>query len=508
MDQLKVETLEKKLVVPRGEFGGEQPLDIRVTLPEYLGDAARVLRCSVSAVPDNVSAAGDRLTAEGTVRVRIVYLADKDGLCAYETSEPFTKSVEAQGLSPQSVILPVFRTDKPLCRAVSPRTLEIRAVVRTVFRVFERTERSLLKSADGGGIQLRKTELRTADIENISSKQITVDGVCPLPAEHNAVRRLLCCDAVCRVSETRVITNKAMVRGETEFSLFYLSDASDGPETARVSVPFSEIVECAGLADGMSVSVRPSLLSADASPEGGSDKAREIRCSAVVALTLTAEKLTETAAVTDAYSTAYEIEPSCTTLRAAAESRPVAESMLVEGRIDLSALQPRRILYHTERIGSVRTESAANGVLLRGSLTVGVFAEGQDGAIGYAENDLPFTFEKSLPAQNAEYVFDPLVTVSGAEVSPDGSTAAVRAELFVEGRLDAVRSVPALTSAALREDSPKTAASGLVIYFPSEGEQLWDIAKKYGAPADLLTAENGLTDETVPAGRPLLISRV
>ena len=35
MDQLKVETLEKKLVVPRGEFGGEQPLDIRVTRLAY-----------------------------------------------------------------------------------------------------------------------------------------------------------------------------------------------------------------------------------------------------------------------------------------------------------------------------------------------------------------------------------------------------------------------------------------------------------------------------------------
>ncbi len=508
MDKLQIETQKSKLVVSGREFGGEQPLDIRVTLPEYLGDVVRVLRCSVDVIPGGISAADDRITADGTARAQIVYLSDGDGVCAYGTAEPFTKSVEAPALSAESSILPSFQTDKPICRAVSPRTLEIKTTVRMSFRVCDRRERTLIREAKGGGVCLKTAEMSVTDVENVSSKQINVESTCDIPAEHNAAKRILCSDAACRVNETRVITNKAMVRGETEFSVFYLPDGSAEPETVRLTLPFSEIVDCAGLNDAMSASVRVRVLSHEVVAVNAKNAARQLQCSAVVSLTLTAEKTERLVAATDAFSTECELGCEYAALRETVESRAVAESIAVDGRIDLSRLQPKRILYHTERVENTRCAFTERGVRMNGTLFAGLFASSQDGGVCYAESTLDFTFEKTVPAAADAYAFSPAVTVNAAEVALDGGTATVRAELFVEGRLDALRERNALCGVELRKDCPKTAASGLVIYFPGEGEQLWDAAKAYGANPAMLREDNGLEDDALPAGKPLLIAGI
>ncbi len=508
MDKLKIETQQKKLVVPGREFGGEQPLDIRVTLPEYLGDVVRVLRCTVFAVPGNVSAADDRITAEGEAQAHVVYLSDRDGICVYDTAEPFTKSVEAPDFPADASVIPVFLTDRPVCRAVSPRSLEIKTAVRMSFRICERRERVLLTAATGGGVELKTAEFTVTDTVNVSSKQIGVDETCALAAEHNAVRRLLCSDAACRVNETRVITNKAMVRGEIEYSVFYLPDGADSPESARLSVPFSEIVECAGLNDTMNVTVGACLLSHEVCVRSAKTAARELNCTAAVSLTLTAEQADRVAAATDAFSTECEIDAEFTEIWETCDSRAVAETVTADGRFDLTRLQPRRILYHTERVGAMRAVSSEKGAVLRGTLTVGLFTAAEDGAIAYAENDVEFTFEKTVPAQAEQYVFSPAVTVNAADVTLDGGTAVLRAELFVEGRIDARRKTRVLSGAALRENSVKKSSPGLVIYFPDKGEQLWDIAKSYGASPAALRADNKLEDDALPAGRPLLIARI
>ncbi len=508
MDQLKIETQETKLVAPGREYGGEQPLEIRVTLPEYLGDVVRVLRCTVSALPENVAVAGERLNANGSARVHIVYLADGDGVCAYDTSEPFTKSMEAPGIPEQVSVLPVYRADAPVCRAVSPRSLEIRTVVRMRFRVCERRTRSLAAEIKGGDVLTRKRELTVCDIENISAKQCSVSGVCPLPAENGPIGRILCADASCRVNETRVITNKAMVRGEVSVSVFYLAD--DGaPQTARLGLPFSEIVDAAGIGDGMLVRVSAEPLWASAEKKGAKESAREAECTAVIRLALTAEKMNRLTAATDVFSPAFELDAEYADLTAVEESRTVGESVTAEGRADLSRLQPQKILHHTERVDSVSVTSDETGVRLNGVVNVGMFVLSQEGEICFAESGIEFTFGKTLTGGAAACSFSPVLTMNSADVSLDGGVAVIRSEVYVEGRIDAVCTVGALTRVSLREDAPKARDSGLVIYFPTEGEQLWDIAKKYGASPELLRADNDLADEdAAPDGKPLLIARI
>ena len=45
----------------------------------------------------------------------------------------------------------------------------------------------------------------------------------------------------------------------------------------------------------------------------------------------------------------------------------------------------------------------------------------------------------------------------------------------------------------------------MVLRMPAPGEELWDIAKAHGATMDQILQANELEEETLPAGRMLLI---
>ena len=52
----------------------EHPIDCDITLPEYLPDIVRILRCTATPGVQSHSVTGDRITAECDTKVRILYI--------------------------------------------------------------------------------------------------------------------------------------------------------------------------------------------------------------------------------------------------------------------------------------------------------------------------------------------------------------------------------------------------------------------------------------------------
>ena len=67
-----------------------------------------------------------------------------------------------------------------------------------------------------------------------------------------------------------------------------------------------------------------------------------------------------------------------------------------------------------------------------------------------------------------------------------------------------------VTDAAIQEDKPLTprGAGCLTLYFPVDGEEVWEIAKRYGTSPAAIQAENGLGDDGAVGTGMLLIPAV
>ena len=72
----------------------EQPIECDITLPEYLPDIQRVLKCSLTAHISSVQKTGDRVTADGTGRLSVLYMSDTGKLQCLEQGVPFSRFFE------------------------------------------------------------------------------------------------------------------------------------------------------------------------------------------------------------------------------------------------------------------------------------------------------------------------------------------------------------------------------------------------------------------------------
>ena len=57
-------------------------------------------------------------------------------------------------------------------------------------------------------------------------------------------------------------------------------------------------------------------------------------------------------------------------------------------------------------------------------------------------------------------------------------------------------------------EKEKADMAALTVYFPSKGEKLWDIARRYSTTAQAIRAENSLEGDTAENAEMLLIPAV
>ena len=509
MDKLKadVRTVENCSLV--NQFSARQGLELSVSLPEYFGDIVKVLRCSVTPVAVSVVCQSGQITAEGYHVVRMVYVAENGGVYAYETSEQFSKHLDVSDCDGCNVVDFIW-AEGCSCRAVSPRRFDVRAVVQFHFKCYGTTRRELLDSATGGGIQLQETTIQTEQVKNILAKKITLNETSELPAGKPDANRILSVSASAALTETKAISGKLMLKGEVTQKILYISEGGGTPETAKLTLPFSEIADVNGLTDTMEHRVQLRLVHADAviKPlQSGSMRVVESTVHLQTEISCGSEAACRV--VSDVFSTDYDVKTDSVGVESVLVSRQIAENVMAAGEFSLQDLAPESMLDDECRVESLKTTVQGDTVTVQGSVVFGMLFQTDAGGLGYVERSLDFTWSKALPGVAGEIRMEPFVSVVASSVSLVGQQAAVQTELFVEGRLTAVQPLNAISQVELLEEQPKARDdSGMIIYFAEPGETVWDIAKRYNTSPALLAADNRLSGDTIAEKQTLLISCV
>ena len=85
----------------------------------------------------------------------------------------------------------------------------------------------------------------------------------------------------------------------------------------------------------------------------------------------------------------------------------------------------------------------------------------------------------------------------------------VRCELKISGGAVNSAKYKAVSSVDIFDDKPVTPDSfALTLYYASQGESMWNIAKKHNTGLELLMSENELEDAVLGSDRMLLIPKL
>ena len=151
------------------EATAEQPVDCDITLPEYFPDAVRVLKCNLTPRITAVQGAADRVTAEGSALLRILYVSEENTVRCFEQTVAFVKY--AEGTVPTAAcVSATAKTEYVNCRVQSPRRLDIHGSICIAFSVYEKADTSFICAGAGDGVQMRKKTVSCTNLLGCAEK--------------------------------------------------------------------------------------------------------------------------------------------------------------------------------------------------------------------------------------------------------------------------------------------------------------------------------------------------
>lgn len=488
----------------------EQPLDVEFTMPDYCPDIARVLKCRVSPWIGSRSVNGSALGMEGHATVTLIY-ADADGnLCSYAYEVPFSRTVDLGGVVEGSPT--AFVRVKPAyinCRAVTPRKLDVHGALTLSIRILCRRISDILTDLDSPDMQLLRGSAPATTPMAAAEKYIMVEEELELAQGQPSIRSLLRCDARALSSECKIISNKAVVKGELLAEVLYCPEEGGRPEKLEASIPISQIADIDGVDESCDCEAALEVVSLEVKPRTGmAGEARSVSLSAKVCISLQAFCNADLPVIYDAFSTRYETDVEKKEIAFEKMICAINESFLCKKTLEFSDGELGGVadVWCDSQITSVRHEGQV--LLIGGTVLICILGYDGAGAPVYFERPVDYEYRHEMDETPTLMRCDPQIdAVAAACTLAAGSKAEAKVELHISAAVFQVVKVPLVTSVQVKEDAvkPREEDLALMIYFAEAGERVWDIARRYNTSPEEISMVNELGGETLPDKRMLLI---
>ena len=467
-------------------------------LPDYCPDIFRVLRCSVIPAVTSSGLSGSRLSFDLSITIRVIYRSENGSIFCVEHSGQFTRSADVPGdvRSPFVRITPAMQSVG--CRVVDKRRLEVRGNVACRVRVEAERICELVSGASGGGIQLRKQPAVFPAKRLTAAKRITVIEELELAEGKPPFGSLLRCGVTVsggegsRDVQLKVIPGKLVTKGEASVGLLYLpKDTGRAPETMRFSIPFSQIIDIAGLEEDQEIhaDIEPASCTITPKPDSG-----VLECELILTVNICAVKYETAELVTDAYSTRFETECERAEGLMRAPGKRIGIGTTAKctlGSPDGSVAQVYDVW--SENLSLFSRFDEANGCgLVYGKLTFCMLGRLTDGTACCCEREAAFEQTVQLsPAELDGVQISAQLPVCSYTLGDDGTVQA-KAELSIALTAASAGCGGQISSIRLDEERPKkrTGKCTVRICYSETGDSLWDVAKKYSTEAAAIAEEN------------------
>lgn len=470
----------------------ERAIDTDITLPDYCPDITAILKCLIRPAVSSCFQSGDRYTVDGMTTVRLLYLSeDRMTVHSYEMSQPFSVSFRSENAVHHNVEI---KTDYVNCRAVSPRRVDIHGAFRVCLHAIGEGTVTVLSPSEQNGLFCRKqTILSTVPVFE-TDKSFVVDETIDLGVRADRMIYTDVCVASC---DTKVLTNKLIVKGALRAKVFY----GCGSERHQLvqEIPFSQIVDVEGLNDEWCCEVNVRAGECETYCQSAENGSAVLNMNCKMTACVRCSQTNEYDVALDAYSTMYpvlcETAPIHVSFKGDSKTMRTTQhqiTSLPEGAVEVVDVWGV--------VKSTELKKEASGNTLCCCLLVCMIAADESGQLGY--------YERTVDCQIAtDPAFDDVcVGLIDVTAMVAGNQLRVQAEMNLTLRSATHEHLTVVSSVIKDEQNlyEKTSAALKIIY-PSVGESLWDIAKSYHTSVDEIVAENGLTGDTVTVPTMLMI---
>lgn len=469
---------------------GEETCSVDAVVPDALGDLSALVVTEGTFCLWNLAFSDKSAQIEGCVAADVVYTEENGALRSFPVELPVKVHMSGDTLSED--VRPWLRCTLAAldARAVNSRKVRVTARLSLCLRAYRETELTLTEriESDGGAVFTHTEPLCVHVPLAVEEQTFTATQMHRFTTGQPETDRLLCHTESVLFDEVRIADGRAVVQGRVRASVSYLQQGQSCPVVETFETPFSQLLDCPADAEPCMVQASVSLTAAYLNVSTAADGAT---LEAEYHLVAQAVCFGEVAAecVTDAYCNTAQLQLECET-------------------IPSGTVQPAEPLHLTAE-GMIACDAAALTVRAQRAELCGAAADGCDVLVHLLVTDAEqrvSCLEKRLhlPLETdgsgrAELLYA-LPEAPAVTATADGFQlrAAVTVGL-VRFCPSAFRQVTGVT--AQERSSPYAAVPSLTIV-RWNGEDLWQLSKRYCSSERCIRETNGLLDDDTPAELP------
>ena len=200
----------------------EQGVELDYVLPDYCPDIFKILSCTLSPKVVSYNVSGDcKLNMDGVVYIKVLYMAENSNdIYCVDQRYTYTKTVDMSRKNMPDVTPTVslsMKSDYCNCRAVSPRRIDVRGAVSCRIKAMAGVEYALPEIPEN--LQVKTAEVSCCGKTLTTEKQIVIREEIETGAE--GIAFIMQCSAIPKVTDLRVIADKAVLKGTVSISALY-----------------------------------------------------------------------------------------------------------------------------------------------------------------------------------------------------------------------------------------------------------------------------------------------
>ena len=480
-------------------------------LPEHLDDAKKIVRCDSMLRPGSKYIDGGDVEYEGEIVYSVLYLTDSNSLknAVFKTtySHKFHVGENAGEMSvrPESAGLD--------CKLINMRKISIKSYLRLNFLCL--SEHDTLPAVNGDKPDKddctceKKTDTESClDIISGEKKDLRMSRDFELNSSSGEAREIICCTVetgCCDISTSGmnvVYSCPAIFKclylikndGENEYGCAEFSFTIDGKANSSR--------ECDGYTGAGEIFISELTVSVSKNSRG---EARVFEIDLTYGINFRLYKNLECTFVTDAYSCDY----NCSLKYSDVELIRVCAPITAKGDFTSSSEFSHfgDIIYPCAHASFHGVHADGDDSYADTDVRVSAVVKSEDARLSVIENNVTLKLPIDIPPSCDRFICRAYVTDVAAVYN--GQNVEISGNVHIRCIPFARNEKKFLSEIAVDKTKPRDDLSALPItfYYPEDGEELWDIARRYGSTEEYIRDANELGDGTKIGKNVLLIPR-
>ncbi|MCX7749843.1 MAG: DUF3794 domain-containing protein [Clostridia bacterium] len=502
-----------------GEDSAQTIVENDIIVPDINPDIGRILLFDGEVVVNRTETAKDRVTVDGTILYKILYLSDPDQLVkSVNTSSNFSYDLDIQNAGSGMRSTAKCEIEHINFNILNGRKVNAKVILRISGKVTEEAEYGIISDLNGEGeVQVLRDNILINAYIGSSDALITVSDKLEIPAGKPTIREILRNDVKIAEKDFKLADDKLVVKGEINISTLYIGDDEERSlQYMEGGIPFSQSFDLPGIQEDSMCEVEFRIE--DARFEAVEDSDGELRVlSGDVILNIAAEGSVRKSVeiLSDAYYPGTRLNLEKEVLKTEEIVGENKGQVILKDLIILDNESPEvsEIFNVLAKPGIAECKVYEDKIVVEGLVNNNIlYLTGNNEQPVYCYNqELPFKHDIDIKGVKANMLPKMALEIEHCSYSMvSANQVEIRLVIGVDVKVINQVTHPLVVKVQELplEDRKLLYQPSITIYFTQPDDNLWKIAKKYGTTTEDIKRVNALSDhDTILPGQQIIIPR-